>query len=206
MKKAIFIISVILLSSCTNNNYNIKHTAGNNRFIQAKVLYIIDGDTIKIETLNNEIINFNDFYSISPHTTNSVRFLFIDTPESFDNPRLERILIKKRKEEKYVRKEDIIALGIMAKNHLKDILKPEDTVFIEFPIEDIKDKYNRFLGLVYINNTNLSYLQVKDGFASTYFLNNENSQIIKYYKKIFKEAESLAKKHQLGIWKYSSEE
>ena len=206
MKNLILIITILLLSSCVSNTYNIKYLSNNLNNIQAKVLYVIDGDTIKIETLNDEIVNLNDYYSIAPHTTNSVRFLFIDTPESFDNPRLERMLMKNKKEGKYIRKDEILAQGNLAKNHLKKLIKPEDKVIVEFPKKEIEDKYNRYLGLVYINNTNINYLQVKDGFASTYFLNDGTTADIKYYKKIFKEAENSAKKEHLGIWKYLEEE
>ncbi len=204
----VFLLTVIILlflTSCSFNVYNIKNTTRDIKGLKVRVLNVIDGDTIKVETQNDALLKFENGDAIYPFETNSIRFLFIDSMESSENSRLNRIIIKLKKNGMYFRKEKIIEMGKMATGHLKENLHDDDFAFVEFPLPVIKDKYGRFLGIVFINGTNLNYLQVRDGYAPVYFLNEGNAETVRYYKKKFIEAEDFAKEKKLGIWKEFSD-
>jgi endonuclease YncB( thermonuclease family) len=194
-------IPIILLSSCSYNPYYIRYPFQPIPKVQAKVLRISDGDTILVVTQNNVIFTPLPGQEIQPFETNEVRFIFIDTPESGENPRLERNLLTLHKKGSHSRKNEIIELGKLADQHLNEILKIGQIVDIEFPAESIKDRYGRFLCLVYYNNINLNYLQVYDGYAKAYFLSENNSIYINYYRNLFQNTENTAKIRKSGIWR-----
>ena len=93
----------------------------------AKVLRVVDGDTLRVNYKGKE---------------EGVRLIGIDAPESRPN--------KKAKNDAQRSGEDlktITAMGKEATKYVKTLVKPGDTVKIEFDVEK-RDKYGRLLGYV----------------------------------------------------------
>lgn len=175
-----------LLNSSFSQDYNIGFLSSSDSFVNAKVLKVIDGDTVIVMLENS--------------TSNYLRLLYIDAMEMYENDRLIRQLISLRKRGNYVRKDRIIQWGNMAKNKVMEILKEESIIQIEIPVTQKVDIYNRWLGIVFINGTNLNYYMVRNGYARTYFYNSEKTERANFYQIEFKKAEKKAKEDGLGIW------
>jgi len=139
------------------------------------VLRVLDGDTLKIEHQGR---------------IESLRLIGIDTPESRVN--------KKAKKDAARNQEDIkkiISLGREATRYLKRLVKPGDTIKIEFD-RRIRDKYGRLLGYVYLpNGKMLNEEIVKAGYANlmTYPPNVK-------YQDIFLRAYREARENNRGLW------
>lgn len=107
-----------------------------------------------------------------------VRFLGIDTPESTNI------------QEEY---------GVDASNYTCDMLNSSNNIYIEYDINsDTRDKYNRVLGYIFIDDKNLSELLVLNGYAEVKYIYGD----YKYIDKLCK-AEYNAYKERKGIWSIS---
>jgi micrococcal nuclease len=122
-----------------------------------KVIRVIDGDTIEIETGER------------------VRYLGIDTPETVD-PR-----------------KPVQCFGIEASKKNKELVEGK-TVRLEKDITD-KDKYDRLLRYVYVNNLFVNLELVKQGFAFSYTYPPD----VKYQAEILA-AEQEAREAKRGLW------
>jgi len=121
------LFSIVLLATLTLP----LQAVGTEDIWSAKVLSVVDGDTLKINYKGKQ---------------ESVRLIGIDAPESRPN--------KKAKNDAQRSGEDlktITAMGKVATNYVKNLLKPGDTVRIEFDVQR-RDKYGRLLGYVYLPN------------------------------------------------------
>lgn len=108
----------------------------------------------------------------------TVRFLGINTKETVD---------PKRGEE---------AWGKEASDFTKEKLEKATKIELEFDdIADEKDKYNRYLAWIWIDDELLQNLLVKNGLAETYMLQNNYK-----YAGMLQESEEIAKNNKLGIW------
>jgi micrococcal nuclease len=112
----------------------------------AVVRNVVDGDTLKV------------FYQ---GQKDSVRLIGIDTPESRKN--------KKASSDAGRTGEDIekiISMGKEATRHIKELVKPGDTIRIEFDVQK-RDKYRRLLGYVYLRDGRMLNEEIiKAGYAS----------------------------------------
>jgi micrococcal nuclease len=96
-----------------------------------RFLGVVDGNTLKVRCKGIE---------------ESVRLIGIDAPESRIN--------KKARNDAQRSGEDlktIIAMGREATNYVKTLIKPGDTVKMEFDVQK-RDKYGRLLGYVYLSD------------------------------------------------------
>ena len=105
-----------------------------------------------------------------------VRFLAIDTPE---------IKHDKVKEEPY---------GNEASNYTCNKLKHAKKIELEFEKEK-KDKYDRYLAWVFIDDNLLQKLIIKKGLAKTAYIYDDYK-----YVELLKTEENNAKKKKIGIW------
>jgi len=142
----------------------------------AKVISVVDGDTLKINYKGKE---------------ESVRLIGIDAPESRIN--------KKAKNDAQRSGEDlktITAMGKEATNYVKSLVKPGDTVRIEFDVQK-RDKYGRLLSYVYLpNGTMLNEEIVKAGFANVM----TEPPNVKYQERFLK-AYREARENGRGLWR-----
>ncbi len=111
----------------------------------AKVIRVVDGDTLRVNYKGNE---------------ERIRLIGIDAPESKPN--------KKAKNDAQRSGEDVEAITAMGKeltNFVKTLVKPGDTVKIEFDVEK-RDRYRRLLAYVYFSDGKmLNEEVVKAGYA-----------------------------------------
>jgi micrococcal nuclease len=140
-----------------------------------KVLQVVDGDTLKIAHQNR---------------IEKIRLIGIDTPESRVNPKAKKDAARNQEDVK-----KIISLGQEATRYVKSLVKPGDTIRIEFD-RQIRDKYGRLLGYVYLpNGKMLNEEIVKAGYANlmTYPPN------VKYEERFLK-AYQEARGNNRGLW------
>lgn len=157
-KKIIIIILLVIsfASACGNQTEIVsKDTPG----VAAKLLSVTDGDTIKV--------NING-------TTESVRFLLIDTPEMGKQP------------QPYAEE---------AKNFTKKLLNG-DTVYLEKDVSD-RDKYGRLLMYIYTpDGKSVQEELLKAGLARVAYVYAPNTKYVDQYYALQKEAQ----KQGVGIW------
>lgn len=132
-------------------------TLPNYKGTPVKVINVIDGDTIKIET------------------GETVRYIGIDTPESVDPRKPVQCYAK----EASAKNEELV-LGKM--------------VELEKDISD-KDRYGRLLRYIWIGETLINEVLVREGFAYSYSYPPD----IKY-QSIFVETQRKAREEQKGLW------
>lgn len=126
---------------------------------------------IKTITSNkNEIVKVTDGDSIKIGK-NRIRLQGIDAPE-----------IK----QKCIKDQEEYSCGIDSKNFLKSLLKDSD---LECKYKEL-DRYNRILGMCFVNGKNINKQMVQYGWALAY----------RKYNKIFIESENFAKDNSRGIW------
>ncbi len=143
--------------SPTNNQ--ITHKAN----VTAKVIRVIDGDTIKVLINNKE---------------DTVRLIGIDTPETVD-PR-----------------KPVQCFGIEASNKAKETLNGKTITLESDPTQGNRDKYQRFLRYVFINDLNFNKFMISEGYAHEYTYQNSPYK----YMEEFKNAEKEAWKNKKGLW------
>lgn len=133
--------------------------------INAKLIKIKDGDTFSFELNNGEKIN--------------LRLFGIDTPEKFNSNKLDKDLQKQngifnRLLGLGVTKEEMIEVGELSTNFAKKLLT--ENSFYNVKIID-KDKYDRYVGIVYFNeetpkemitSDNYNIEIIKQGYAIAY--------------------------------------
>ena len=141
-----------------------------------KYVYAKDGDTIGVTGMDGESF--------------TVRLIGIDAPESVAP-------------EKYTEKsgKENSTYGEMAAEYLTLMLKDSDLLFLEYD-EERKDRYDRVLAYVYLNDTadikeSVNYKMMQDGYA----VSTEIAPNVKYCKEL-KAAEDAAKSAGRGLWQY----
>ncbi|MFC4076637.1 thermonuclease family protein [Salinithrix halophila] len=143
---------------------------GEGKEVAAVVERVVDGDTIH---LANPVLG-----------TSTVRFLNMDTPETYHKVKDER-------------DQNQLDHGLRAKEHLGQLLSSGDKVKLRIG-EEALDGYGRILAEVIRDkdelNTNME--MVRKGAASTYFIWPFQGNTVKAYSQALKEA----KEKGLGIW------
>jgi micrococcal nuclease len=142
----------------------------------AKVLYVTDGDTLKVMYKGKK---------------QSIRLIGIDAPESRKNSKAFRDSARGSRDINA-----IISQGRTAKKYVKSLVKKGDTVRIVFDIEK-KDRYRRLLGYVYLSDGRmLNDVIIRNGYAGPLTIPPNvryRSRFLKSYK--------YARNHRLGLWK-----
>ncbi len=140
------------------------------------VLRVVDGDTLKVRYLGED---------------ESVRLIGIDTPES-------RVNKKTKKDAKRSKQdiETIVAMGKRATAYVEGLVKPGDTITIEFDVQE-RDRYKRLLGYVYLSNGKMLNEEiVKAGYANVMTIPPD----VKYEDR-FLRAYKQARERKKGLWK-----
>lgn len=149
---------------------------GAEKIDSARIIRVVDGDTIKVNYKGNE---------------ESVRLIGIDAPESRLN--------KKARYDARRNGEDlktIIAMGREATNFVKTLVKPWETVKIEFDVQK-RDKYGRLLGYVYLSNGKMLNEEiVKAGYANLMTIPPNVK-----YQEAFLKAYREARENRRGLWR-----
>lgn len=155
-------------------------------FVKAKVIRVIDGDTIVVSIPKTE---FND-RKVLKDLKFKVRLIGVDTPESKINKRAKLQAEKARKNLK-----EIVKLGLLAKKFTQKLLPKGKTVFLEFDVEP-QDMYGRLL----------AYVWLKDGImVNTALVCNGYAYILTVppnvkYEKLFRKCFRKAFLEKKGLW------
>lgn len=166
--KRYLIFILILVIVCPSAVYALRHNA--------KVLYVIDGDTIKI---------------MYDGKKQSIRLIGIDTPESKKNSKAFK---DSRRSSRDINA--IVSQGKIARKYVKGLVKKGDSIKIEFDVEK-RDRYRRLLGYVYLpDGRMLNDIIIGNGYASPLTIPPN----VKYRGK-FSKSYKYARAHRLGLWK-----
>jgi micrococcal nuclease len=143
--------------------------------VEANVTKVLDGDTFEVLISGKK---------------EKVRMLGIDTPEKFDSDKLDRDAERTKKDKQTIRK-----LGELASDYTTRLIGGKRVVLIPDPKGDEKDKYDRLLRYVYLEDGTFVNLKlIEDGYATAFRRFNVSKQ------KEFVEAEADARKSRKGLW------
>jgi len=143
---------------------------------KAKVLSIVDGDTVKVIYHNRE---------------ESIRLIGIDTPETRPNKKAIKDAQRAKSDI-----ETITSQGREAKNFVKGLVKPGDLLEMEFDIRT-RDKYGRLLAYLYLSSGKMLNEEiVKAGYAQLMTIPPN----LKYQER-FLMAYRKARESHRGLWK-----
>ncbi|RMD45751.1 MAG: thermonuclease [Aquificota bacterium] len=192
MKKNKYILVVLLLifnisfsvelPSLFKKNEKIKPD-----FVKAKVVKVIDGDTIVVKIPKT---TFNDRKTLK-NLKFRVRLIGIDTPESRVNRRAK---IQSKETGEKVKK--IVKLGKIAKEFTKKLLPKGKAIFLEFDVEP-QDKYGRLLAYIWLPDGKMVNKEIIcNGFAFPLTV-PPNVKYEKEFLKCFKKA----RKERKGLWR-----
>lgn len=138
-------------------------------------------DELNLKEIQAEIVEIIDGDTFIVKTYDDaiekVRLLLIDTPESV-HP----------KEEKQLFSEEVL-------EYIESIVQKGDKITLELG-EKERDKYDRLLAYVWVNNINLNKQLVEKGYARVAYVYEPNMK----YLDEFLEAEKRAKEKKLNIW------
>ena len=135
-----------------------------------KVVRVVDGDTIKVAIINNSIISDN---------IQTVRMIGVDTPETVDPRKVVQCFGREASD--------------WSKKNLKD-----KTIQLEIDnTQGDRDKYNRLLRYVILDNKNYNKELILNGYGYEYTYNKSNPY---NYQEEFKDAERYARENRLGLW------
>ncbi|WP_457642387.1 thermonuclease family protein [Persephonella sp.] len=143
--------------------------------IPAKVLYVIDGDTIKVFISGKK---------------ESVRLIGIDTPESRKNKRA-----KKQAREFNTNVNTIVYLGKKSKNFVEKLVRKGDVVYLELDVQP-RDRYGRILAYVWLRSGKMLNKEI---ICSGYAMPLTIPPNVKYAE-IFRQCFRKAKLLELGLW------
>jgi len=133
---------------------------------KAVVERVVDGDTIIVKRSDGQ-----------EGMSERVRLLLIDTPES----------VHPEKEPEYY--------GEESSDYVKGLLKEGDSVTLEIG-EDERDKYDRLLAHIWVDDMNLNKHLVEEGYAKVAFVFEPNTK----YVDEFYRAEEKARESAKGVW------
>ncbi|GAA0603691.1 endonuclease YhcR [Virgibacillus siamensis] len=142
---------------------------------ESTVASVTDGDTIHLET---PVLG-----------TTKVRFLNIDTPETYtahnDDPARDEINANQKR------------FGEEAKSYMKDLLQPGDEVKVKVG-EEPTDSYGRLLAEIVRkeDGKNINLEMVRKGYAVSYFIAPFNEEVYPTYQNAVREAKDAG----IGIW------
>lgn len=138
---------------------------------EAVVTRVIDGDTIL--AIMSEVDENGKVHAREER----IRLLLIDTPESVHPDGL------------------IEAYGIEASDYAKEYIQKGQKIRVEKGIDE-RDKYDRLLAYIWIDDVNFNLHMVEQGFARVAYVYEPNTKYIDKFRK----AEKEAKKKKVNIW------
>lgn len=113
------------------------------------------------------------------HKPETVRLLGINTPETVAPNR------------------PVQCYGPEASERTKELLANQIVKLEIDTSQDNRDKYNRLLRFVFLEEENVNESLVRDGYAREYTFNTKKPYL---YQTQFRAAQKLAKKNKLGLW------
>lgn len=142
---------------------------------KAKVITVIDGDTLIVKNNNRDV---------------HVRLIGIDAPEMHDNEKAQR-----DSQRSGIDIETIIALGKQSQKHLQQLIHKGSEVKLVSDVSKF-DKYGRTLAYVYLPNGDfINQKMIEDGYAYPFRVPPN----IKFERN-FRDAAKIAREKSIGLW------
>lgn len=167
---SLLVLLLLILVGCSDISVGVLSDLTNEEYNWKKekaiVERVVDGDTIIVKRSNGQ-----------EEVSERVRLLLIDTPES----------VHPEKEPEYY--------GEESSDYVRGLLKEGDSVTLEIG-EDERDKYDRLLAHIWIDDMNLNKHLVEEGYARVAFVFEPNTK----YVDEFYRAEGNARKSAKGVW------
>lgn len=136
----------------------------------------VSDSSIILESKLSKCVDGDTAWFILDDVNEKVRFLSIDAPELNDGH------------------PDPFALEASA--YTCDKLESAETIYLEFdPKSSERDKYNRLLAWIWIDDILLNLELVKDGYAVTNYMFDDY-----LYNDLLIESELIAKENNMGVW------
>ena len=164
------IVSLLIIINIYNKSDNKDNIIIQNNTSDYKVARVVDGDTIKIQKLENN----NPVGEID-----TIRMIGVDTPETVD-PR-----------------KTVQCFGKEASNWSKTKLTNKIIKLEKDETQGDRDKYNRLLRYVILDGNNYNKELILNGYGHEYTYNRSGPY---KYQKDFKEAEKYARDNKIGLW------
>ena len=156
-------------------------------FVKAKVIRVIDGDTIVVSIPKT---TFNERKTLK-NLKFKLRLIGIDTPESRPNKRAK---IQSKESNRDIN--TIVKLGKMAKAFTEGLLAGQKYVFLEFDLEP-QDRYGRLLAYVWLSDGRMLNREIIcKGYAYPFTI-PPNVKYKDQFLKCFHEA----RKKRSGLWR-----
>jgi endonuclease YncB( thermonuclease family)/beta-lactam-binding protein with PASTA domain len=136
-----------------------------------------DGDTAQFNSLDPEIPHFTD--------SNRVRFIGIDTPETFGTPDAPQ------------------PYALAAKDFVDNMLSNGTDIYIMHdPVSGNQDTYARALGLIWVDGVLLNVEVVRAGFSTATYFDSQQRLVFNgvSLNRLFERAEQEARAARRGIW------
>lgn len=147
-----------------------------------------------ITNLNSATLN-NDNLNLIPENK-VIKVIDGDTLEVYQNKKVEKIrLIGVNTPETVAPNKDIECYGVEASNKLKELLQGK---IVNLEIDETqgnKDKYERLLRYVYLEDININKKMIEEGYGFEYTYKKPYK-----YQKEFKISEDFARINNLGLW------
>ncbi len=160
-------VFVLLNNSSLKQDKVVRPSPTNNQVSttkeNAKVIRVIDGDTIKVLINNKE---------------DTVRLIGIDAPETVD-PR-----------------KPVQCFGKEASDKAEEILDGKTITLESDSTQGDRDKYQRLLRFVFLNDLNFNKFMISEGFAHEYTYKSNPYK----YQLEFIAAEKSARENRKGLW------
>lgn len=169
MKFKVFFLLLILFAV---TYFLLKHNSQTTNYVQPSVPTIIATPISNVQKTKAKVVKVIDGDTIKLDTGQTVRYIGMDTPEMGKTPQC-------------------FASEATQKN--KELVEGKE-IYLEKDVSEV-DKYNRLLRYIWVGDTLVDEVLVRDGFAKIETIQPD----IKYQQRL-KDAQTLAKNGKVGLW------
>ncbi|MFW6384907.1 MAG: thermonuclease family protein [Halodesulfurarchaeum sp.] len=182
MNRAVVAMVVVVVSAgCAGLSVDLIESSEPDR-VDATVIEVIDGDTIDVRYSNGNV--------------DTVRLLGVDSPETFAESTPAEF---EGVPDTETGRECLRSAGDDATNFTTRSLLGEEVTLVIDRDADRRDRYDRLLAYVYLEDENFNYRLVAAGHARVY--DSEFTESDRFYA-----AETEARSSQIGVWRCTREE
>ncbi|MEE1132599.1 MAG: thermonuclease family protein [Caryophanon sp.] len=173
------LLVVLLLAGCAGETTSPDTSVNVQSLVATTETSATKHDVSKFEKYKlQEVIDGDTIRIQYEGASEKVRFLLVDTPETKHETLGEQ------------------PFGPEAKQFMKELLKGEDYVYIEFDVS-YRDKYKRLLGYMYTEEgISLQEELLKNGLARVAYIYDPNTKHVDWFESVQKTAQKSA----IGIW------
>jgi len=147
-----------------------------------------------VTTINSETVSQDYLYLVKENQV--VKVIDGDTIEVYLNGKIQKVrMLGINTPETVDPRKPVECFGIEASNKLREILEGKIVRLEEDKSQDNYDKFDRALRYVFLDNENINFKMVNEGYAFEYTYKKPYK-----FQKEFKEAEKNAHEKSIGLW------